>query len=178
MERLRGDLAERSRVVVAFSGGADSSLLAWVANDVLGDDAVAATAVSPSLAAAEHRDCAALADEWGLRWTEVHTTEMDLAAYRVNDGDRCYWCKDALMDALGPLAADRSAVVVLGVNTDDLGDHRPGQRAAAERGAVFPLLDAGSPRPMCVSGRGGWVYALGTSPLPPVWPPAFPTARR
>ncbi len=143
MERLRGDLAERGRVVVAFSGGADSSLLAWVANDVLGDEALAATAVSPSLAAAEHRDCAALAEEWGLCWTEVHTEEMDLAAYRVNDGDRCYWCKDALMDALAPLAAGRSAVVALGVNTDDLGDHRPGQRAAAERGAVFPLMDAG-----------------------------------
>ena len=143
MERLRGGLAERGRLVVAFSGGADSSLLAWVANDVLGGGAVAATAVSPSLAAAEHRDCAALADEWGLRWTEVRTEEMGLAAYRVNDGDRCYWCKDALMDALAPLAAGRSAVVALGVNTDDLGDHRPGQRAAAERGAVFPLVDAG-----------------------------------
>ncbi|WP_419927006.1 ATP-dependent sacrificial sulfur transferase LarE [Candidatus Poriferisocius sp.] len=143
MGRLRGDLADKGRVVVAFSGGADSSLLAWVANDVLGDHAVAATAVSPSLADAEHRDCAVLAAEWGLRWMEVFTEEMGLAAYRANDGDRCYWCKDALMDALAPLAASRSAVVALGVNTDDLGDHRPGQRAAAERGAVFPLLDAG-----------------------------------
>src|SRR5207253_10902949 len=62
---------------------------------------------------------------------------------RGNDGDRCYWCKSSLMDALTPLAADRGATVVLGVNVDDLGDHRPGQRAAAERGAAFPLVDTG-----------------------------------
>ena len=104
---------------------------------------VAATAVSPSLAGFERDDCAALADEWGLQWVEVETDELEAAAYRRNDADRCFHCKDALMDALGPLAGDRGATVVLGVNLDDLGDHRPGQRAAAERGAAFPLVDAG-----------------------------------
>lgn len=143
LERLRHNLAELDRVVVAFSGGADSSFLAWVAHDVLGEHACAVTAVSPSLAASERAECRRLASEWGLRWSEVLTTEMEQAAYVANDGDRCYWCKDALMEAVAPLAEATSSVVALGVNTDDLGDHRPGQRSAAERGAVFPLLDAG-----------------------------------
>jgi pyridinium-3,5-biscarboxylic acid mononucleotide sulfurtransferase len=141
---LRERLAGLGRVVVAFSGGADSTFLAVVAADVLGPErAAAVTAVSPSLAAAERRDCADLAAEWGLRWSEVATAEMERDAYRRNDGDRCYWCKDALMEALAPIAAAEGATVVLGVNVDDLGDHRPGQRAAAERGAAFPLVDAG-----------------------------------
>lgn len=140
---LRDGLAALGRVVVAFSGGADSAFLARVAHDVLGDGALAVTAVSPSLAGVERDDCATLADEWGLRWSEVETTEMETAAYRRNDGDRCFWCKDALMDALAPIAEREGAVVVLGVNVDDLGDHRPGQTAAAGRGARFPLVDAG-----------------------------------
>jgi uncharacterized protein len=73
---------------------------------------------------------------------------MDEPAYRRNDGDRCYHCKTALLDAVGPIAADRGATVALGVNLDDLGDHRPGQRAASERGAVFPLVDAGYTKAM------------------------------
>jgi len=141
---LRDGLARLDQVVVAFSGGADSAFLTWVAHDTLGPDRVTAvTAVSPSLAGFEHDDCAALAREWGLRWVEVHTDEMTDAAYRRNDADRCFHCKDALMDAVAPLAEAEGAVVALGVNVDDLGDHRPGQRAAAGRGAVFPLVDAG-----------------------------------
>ncbi len=144
MERLRATLEREAAVVVAFSGGVDSGLLAKVAHDTLGPQrCLVATAVSPSLAADERAVCAELAAAWGLRWIEVPTDEMERAAYRHNDGDRCYHCKSALMDALEPLAAELCATVVLGVNADDLGDHRPGQRAAAERGARFPLLDAG-----------------------------------
>ena len=143
LPELRGRLAELDRVVVAFSGGADSALLAWAAADVLGERALAVTAVSPSLAPEEEADCAALAEEWGLRWRAVPTDELADPAYVANDGDRCYHCKKELMAVVGPLAAAEGATVALGVNLDDLGDHRPGQRAAAEAGAVFPLVDAG-----------------------------------
>ena len=141
---LRARLTDLGRVVVAFSGGADSAFLAWVARERLGtESAHAVTAVSPSLAPEERADCEALAREWGLRWTPVETEELENAAFAANDGDRCYHCKAELMDVLAPIAEAKGATVVLGVNLDDLGDHRPGQRAAAERGAVFPLVDAG-----------------------------------
>ena len=143
IERLRAFFSQSGPVVVAFSGGVDSSLVAWAANDVLGSAALCVTAVSPSLATDEAADCAALAEEWGLAWQTVETDEMSRAAYRTNDPDRCFHCKSALMDRLEPLAAERDAVVVLGVNLDDLGDHRPGQQAADERGARFPLVEAG-----------------------------------
>ncbi|HEX9970022.1 MAG TPA: ATP-dependent sacrificial sulfur transferase LarE [Acidimicrobiales bacterium] len=144
LDRLRTSLRSLERVVVAFSGGADSAFLAYVANEVLGRSAVhAVTAVSPSLAPEERDDCAALAREWGLRWTPVETDELADPAYSANDGQRCYHCKVALMDVVGPMAAAEQAVVVLGVNLDDLGDHRPGQQAAAERDARFPLVEAG-----------------------------------
>jgi uncharacterized protein len=115
-----------------------------MATDVLGADRVlCATAVSASLAPEELDDCAALAAEWGLRWVPVTTDELDDPAYAANGTDRCYRCKASLLDALAPMAEAEGAVVALGVNVDDLGDHRPGQRAAAERGARFPLVEAG-----------------------------------
>mgnify|MGYP002336323894 CR=1 FL=1 len=144
LEPLRSRLRELAPVVVAFSGGADSAFLAWMAHDTLGpDEAVAVTAVSASLPSAERLGCARLADEWGMRWDEVVTDELHNPAYARNDGDRCYWCKEALLSALGPIAEPSGATVCLGVNLDDLTDHRPGQRAAAERGAAFPLVDVG-----------------------------------
>ncbi len=138
------ELRRLGRVVVAFSGGADSAFLAHRAHRVLGTDAAhAVTAVSPSLAGDEEADCRELAHEWGLRWTPVATDEMARVAYRLNDTDRCYHCKAELMDVVGPIAAAEGATVVLGVNLDDLGDHRPGQAAADERGAQFPMVSAG-----------------------------------
>src|SRR5947208_2860300 len=90
VDRLRARLLELERVVVAFSGGADSAFLAWVANDTLGRAAHAVTAVSPSLSANERDDCAALAEEWGLRWTTVATDELARPGYVANGSDRCY----------------------------------------------------------------------------------------
>jgi uncharacterized protein len=143
MARLRQRLRDLGAVTVAFSGGADSAFLAWVAHDTLGRRAHAVTAVSPSLASDEHDDCAALASEWGLRWTPVETDELARAAYVANGPDRCYHCKAELIEVVAPLAAAEGATIVLGTNVDDLGDHRPGQDAAADRGAVFPLVEAG-----------------------------------
>jgi uncharacterized protein len=143
IEALRGELRRLGRVVVAFSGGADSAFLAAVAKQELAGDAHAVTAVSPSLAGDEEADCRALAHEWGLRWTPVVTHEMERAAYRINDTDRCYHCKAELMDVVAPIARASGATVVLGVNLDDLGDHRPGQLAADQRGAAFPLVSSG-----------------------------------
>ena len=144
LELLDGELHRLERVVVAFSGGADSSFLAAVSHRTLGSTGChAVTAVSTSLAGDELEDCRALAAEWGLRWSTAEAHEMLRAAYRRNDPDRCAHCKSELMDVLAPIASAAGATVVLGVNVDDLGDHRPGQAAAADEGAEFPLVTAG-----------------------------------
>jgi len=141
---LESVLARTGPVVVAFSGGADSAFLAVAAQRALGAGRVlCVTAVSASLGAEETEHCAGVVREWGLRWRTVETAEMDDPVYVRNGPDRCARCKEALMDALAPIADEEGATVVLGVNRDDLGDHRPGQAAAAGRGARFPLVEAG-----------------------------------
>jgi pyridinium-3,5-biscarboxylic acid mononucleotide sulfurtransferase len=136
-------LRDLERVLVAFSGGADSAFLAKVATDELGAaNVLCATAVSPSLAIDELADVRSLAAEWSLRHLEVLTDELDDPMYRKNDAMRCARCKTALFEAFEPLAIAEDATIVLGVNLDDLGDHRPGQDVARSRGAVFPLVAA------------------------------------
>lgn len=148
LDRLRSAIAAIGPSVVALSGGTDSALVAWMAHDVLGQDALAVTAVSASLPVDERAAVAELATTWGLAWQAVETDELADEAYVANGPDRCGRCKSALMDALEPLAAQRGATVVLGVNVDDLGDHRPGQVEAAARGARFPLVEAGLSKAM------------------------------
>ncbi len=130
-------------VVIAFSGGVDSALVVAAAGRAAADVSLAVTADSASLAEGELVDCEALADQLGVAWQRAVTLELDDDRYIRNDTDRCFWCKTALMDQLEPIATERHATVVLGVNLDDLGEHRPGQNAASERGARFPLVEAG-----------------------------------
>lgn len=143
LSRLRRTLGELERVVVACSGGVDSSLLAVVAHQELGEGALAVTAVSPALPGDELAQVRALAEEWGLRWRAVETHELERPGYVANEGERCYHCRSELFDALAPIAAGERAVIAVGTIVDDLSDHRPGLRAAAERGVRTPLADAG-----------------------------------
>ncbi|HWI34286.1 MAG TPA: ATP-binding protein, partial [Lapillicoccus sp.] len=153
MDDLSARLAELDRligsygsVLVAFSGGADSAFVLARAAAVLGPGAVvAATAVSASLPAAELAAAGELARGLGVRWESPHTDEMSRDGYRANAGDRCFFCKAELLDVLAPLAGRLGlAHVATGTNVDDVAaGFRPGIRAAAERGAVTPLADAG-----------------------------------
>lgn len=143
LEALAARLRREPALLVAYSGGVDSTLVAVVAAAELGERAVAVTAVSASLPAAERRAARDLARARGLRHVEIATDELDRPGYVGNGADRCAHCKSALLDALAPVAALSGATVALGTTCDDLGDHRPGQRVAAARGAIAPLVDAG-----------------------------------
>ncbi|HEY7873869.1 MAG TPA: ATP-dependent sacrificial sulfur transferase LarE [Actinomycetota bacterium] len=136
-------LGELDGAVVAYSGGVDSAFLAAAAHDALGARSVAVTAVSPSLARRELDAARSLARARGWNHVEVSTSEVDRPEYRRNSPDRCYWCKTELMEVLDPIARSVGASVLVGTNTDDLGDHRPGLRAAREHDARAPLAEAG-----------------------------------
>jgi pyridinium-3,5-biscarboxylic acid mononucleotide sulfurtransferase len=146
LERLTSDLQALGSVLVAFSGGADSAFLLAAAARALGPDRVAAgTAESASLPRAEHDAAASFAADLGVRHVTPVTHEMARPGYVANAGDRCYFCKAELLDVLSPIADSLGlSCVATGTNADDArAGFRPGIRAAAERGAVTPLLDAG-----------------------------------
>jgi len=144
LQQVRQQLHGFGRVVVAYSGGVDSALVAALAVEQLGERALAVTGVSPALAPHLRREAAQQAAWLGLRHQEIATAELDDPAYASNPADRCYACKRELHRWLTPLAAaGQGAVVVNGVNRDDLGDHRPGIAAAREAGVRSPLAEAG-----------------------------------
>ncbi len=142
LEQLRTLFREMEQALIAYSGGIDSTLVAKIAYDVLGDRAMAVTAVSPSLLPEELEDAILQAATIGISHQIVQTHEMSNPNYTSNPVNRCYFCKSELHDTLKPLALELGyPYVVDGVNADDLHDYRPGIRAAKERGARSPLAE-------------------------------------
>lgn len=144
LQQLRALFAEMDRALVAYSGGIDSTLVAKIAYDVLGDRALAVTAASPSLMPADLEAARIQAATIGIEHEVVETHEMENPNYTANPINRCYFCKSELHDTLKPLARSRGyQYVVDGVNADDLRDYRPGIQAAKERGSRSPLAEVG-----------------------------------
>ena len=141
---LQEALKNLDSTIVAFSGGVDSSLVAFVAAEVLGEASLAVTSGSASLKRRDLDLARTLAERWGMRHRVVVTDELTKTDYRANPTDRCFHCKTSLYTALAELAAREGiANVVNGTNVDDLGDHRPGLVAARDYGVKSPLVDAG-----------------------------------
>jgi len=141
---LRSRMLELGRILVAYSGGVDSAYLAWAAHQALGDKMLAIIADSPSLARTQLADAIAFAGEQGIPLEVVATSELDRPEYVRNDAQRCFFCKDELFTLMEELRVARGFdAIAYGVNLDDQGDFRPGQKAAIAHHVVAPLLDAG-----------------------------------
>jgi uncharacterized protein len=144
LESARDIVRGLSSVLVAYSGGVDSSLLLKVALEELGERAVAVLASSPAYPESEQEEARTLAKQLGARLVEVTTSEVELDAYRRNNPDRCFHCKEELFETLEPVQRDLGLqYIAYGATADDAGDHRPGHGSAVRRGIRFPLLEAG-----------------------------------
>ena len=177
--RLKEIFREMGSVLVAYSGGIDSALVARVGREVLGDRAVAATALSPSFPTYEREAAERVAREIGIRHFFVETKETEDPRYRANGGDRCYFCKSELYSVLVPLAEELSlSWVVNGVHGDDGAGDRPGIQAGKERQVRSPLVEAGfGMKRSAVSPVNTPFPSLKSRP-PPVWPPGFRSGSR
>ena len=143
-ERLQANLRRLGRTLVAYSGGVDSAYLAWAAHQVLGDKMLTIIADSPSLARTQLSDAVAFAQEQSIPLEVVATSELDRPEYVRNDSERCFFCKDELFTLMEDLRQARGFdAIAYGVNLNDQGDFRPGQRAAAHHRVVAPLLEVG-----------------------------------
>jgi uncharacterized protein len=144
MDRLRAGLGGLENALVAYSGGVDSVFLLKAARDVMGKRVKAVTAISPSYPTYEREETRSLAREMGVDHVEIETRELMKPDYRANRGDRCYFCKSELYETLAARAKEWGFRWILnGVNVDDLGDYRPGLKAAEEWGVKSPLVEAG-----------------------------------
>jgi uncharacterized protein len=167
-ERLVETLRGYGRVAVAYSGGVDSTVVAQAAYEALGDAAIAVTAVSDSLAAGELEEAQELARQIGIRHRVIRTEEFADPNYLRNQPDRCYFCKSELYGRLsGLLGALGADVIASGANTDDLGDHRPGMRAAAENGVRHPLQECGLGKPEVRALARAWGLPTWDKPATP-----------